>query len=88
MRAVSEGTGSRRGFLRWGMALGGVLAVGIAQVNARLRGHHQGHPSHAGVEPFELPPFHYGPRIGEPGYEVRVAALFQDRGLPTNPSSY
>lgn len=88
MRAVGGGVGSRRGFLRWGMAVGGVVALGIAQMGARLRGHDHDHPSSTGAEPFELPPFHYGPRIGEPGYDARVAELFRDRGLPQNPSSY
>lgn len=87
MDARRERNGSRRGFLKWSVALGGLLAAGVSQVSARILGGH-GHQGAHGAAPFELPPFHYGPRMGEPGYDARVAELFSGKGLPRNPSSY
>lgn len=84
--AEDQRRASRRGFLTWGAVMGGLLATAVWPLRKIGLGAVT-HPSH-GAEPHELPEFYYGPRIGEPGYEERVAKLFEGRDLPGHPTSY
>lgn len=88
MRTSPEGLekATRRGFFTWGAVVGGLL-VAAAWPRRKIGGGAATHPSHE-TEPYELPEFHYGPRIGEAGYDERVARLFESKGLPLNPTSY
>jgi hypothetical protein len=82
---MADARGSRRRFLGWAAAAGG-LAAGLARL-ARGNANRDAHAPHAG-EPLVMPPLYPGPRIGEPGYAQRVATLFTRPDLPTEPSSY
>jgi hypothetical protein len=80
---MADTTRSRRRFLAWVVTTGGLSAAGFAAQGLERRG-----PQAPPPEPTVMPPLYPGPRIGEPGYSERVAALFRRADLPAQPSSY